>query len=446
MEKLEKSLNMYDKDLYEEMKMVDSALSNIRMVSIMGAESYGFTGGKILDDVKILSEDKIRNFEIVDITKFLKDNGHSEDVLVKSHMDSMDHTVPYIEYARNALLELREIALELESSELDRIKLCKEIANAKTEQEKRFRSPEYRQRRSETLAELEKRASEQEYSVEKRRALEKLEMIRNSDTLDFLFHRFDRFSDKEIKNIIDGFLDGKKFEYIWNKYCNNIKHFNILPDVVKRFYNIEEMFLHELYHPFNNLFLFIVIRFIAYMDPHNSRDMLYANALIVKCDHLVYHRFDSQDDEEAFKNTIKTILNMFMQDDYIALFTEKNTSSPTHPQRMLKDDAERKLLFSHFMNTLKFELVDIDVLEYLSNDTSIENMRAKLDDMYHHKLDMVDELLSKYDQHVSVNMPFASLLKLYNEHKQSELEKSGDVGDDMSIDIDDPDLLAVEDL
>ena len=71
-------------------------------------------------------------------------------------------------------------------------------------------------------------------------------------------------------------------------------------------------------------------------------------------------------------------------------------------------------------------------------------MRSKLDDMYQHKLDMVDELLSEYEHHVSVNTPFASLLKLYNEHKQSELEKSDEVGDDTSIDIDDPDLFAVE--
>ena len=442
METIEKSLNMYDKDLYEETKEVDAMLENLRTLAILGAESYGFTGDKILNDVKILSEKKIRSFEITDIANFLKDNGHPEETLMHSHVNSTDHTVPYIEYAREALLEIREMALELESSELDRIKMCREVANAKAEQEKKFHSAEYKERRNSVLAKLEKEANSEEDSPEKKRALEKLNMIKNSDTLDFLFQRFNKFSDKEIKNIADGFLDGKKFEYIWKKYCNNVKYLNILPDTIKRFYNMEEMFLHESYYPFNNLFLFIVIRFIAYMNPHNSRDILYANSLIVKCDHLIYHRFDSVDEEESFKNTIKAVLNMFMRDEYIALFEHNNVTSPTHPERIKKDEAERQQMFDHFMNTLKFELEDSDIMEYLNNDVSIENMRTKLDEMYQEKLSMVEKLLHDHNCVMSVNTPYTTLLETYNEHINSVSEdEPSDDGEPIDIDISDPDLI-----
>lgn len=446
MENLEKSVNIYDEKLYEEMKTADMVLENMKTLAVIGAETYGFSGDKILNDVKILSEEKIQNFEIADICNFLKDNGYPEDVLVKSHMDSADHTIPYIDYARGALLEIRELALEVESSQLDKIKLCKEIANAKSEQEKRLRSPEYKEHRARALAQLEEAVNTAENSTEKRRALEKLNTIKNSDTLDFLFDRFNKFSDKEIKSIVDGFLDEKKFEYIWKKYSNNVKYLNISPGTIKRFYHIEEMFLHESYHPFNNLFLFIVIRFIAYMNPHNNRDMLYANALIVKCDHLVYHRFDSLEDEESFKTTIKTILNMFMSDEYIALFEQKNTSSPTHPMRIAIDEAKRKQTFDLYMNTLKFELDGGDAMEYLSNDTSVENMKSKLDDMYQEKMKMVDELSSNHNCVVSVNTPYTTLLNTYNEHVHPISTESTDIDESdgvevLEVDIDDPDLL-----
>lgn len=429
---------LYDEDMCKSMEAVDAMIENMRTLAILSAESYGFSGDAILNAVKILSESTIQNLTIREIQELLHDHGYSDDVLMKSYMEYPDHTVSYIDYAKNALSELRGVALELESSELDRINLCKEISNSKSEQEKYFHSKEYKEKRMEMLSKLTKDANAEEDSPEKTKALKKLEMIKKSDTLDFLFDRFQRFQEKELENIATGFLNGPKFEYIWKKYANNVKHLNILPDTVKRFYNMEEMFLHESYHPFNNLFLFIVIRFIAYMNPYNKRDVLYANSLIVKCDHLVYHRFDSPEEEEEFKYVIKSVLNNFMTDHYIRLFEKMNTTSPTHPDRIAKDTKERQTKFDYFMTTLKTELCKSDVMEYLGNDSSLDHMKECLDEMYQEKLSMVTELREDFNTVVSINTPFDELREVFASHKNIETTSDVDGSGNNASEIGDP--------
>lgn len=427
----ENATALCDKDMYENMKTIDTMIENMTTIALMSAESYGFSGKKILDDVKLLSESTIQNYGILDIENFLEENGHSKDTLSKSYMDSIDHSIPYVEYARNALLELRETALEVESCELSRIDLCREMANSKSEQEKYFHSKEFKEKRMKTLSELQKSAEAEEDSAQKRNALKKLEMIRNSDTLNFLFSRFNEFKEKEIESIAYGFLNGKKFEYIWKKYETNAKRLNILPDTIKRFYNMEETFLHESYHPFNNLFLFIVIRFIAYMDAYNKRDVLYANSLIVKCDHLVYHRFDSTEEEEEFKYVMKTILNNFMTDHYIDLFTKENTTYPLHPVRIAKDEKENQIIFERFMETLKHELNSTDIMQYLNNDVSIDNMKKCLDNMYQEKLNMVKELEENFNHKISIHTPYDDLKKVYDEFTITEETTDNEVNTDI---------------
>ena len=157
-------------------------------------------------------------------------------------------------------------------------------------------------------------------------------MIENIESSNFLLERFEKYGKKEVDNIINSFFDNKKGEYLMERFKTSCSKFGFKPDIYQYFFNLEENLLPLEYHVFNNLFLFVCMRFIAYADINIKSDKMYVEKTINNLAHLIYHDFQNPEEEQEFLNLIKKIDEYFR--DKEELFNTNNTTHPNHPVRI----------------------------------------------------------------------------------------------------------------
>lgn len=437
------------KESYETLKNMDSMLDNLRLSANTLAETYNLSSNSI-NQVKLIQPQDIDVLNITEISDLLESWGEDRDALTGAHMKSTDHSIGYLDFAKNVLKELREAGMTVETLELERLEVYKTVQDMEREQLDYYHSVGYKEKRELQLKKLREACEQDEDSPEKKEALRKLELLDNAKTLEFMFNRFNRFGEKEIKSIVDGFLDPSKGQYVYKKYANNIPKLGVTSDIMKRFYNIEELFLNDAYHPFNNLFIFVVIRFIAYMNVNDKKDVLYANSLLSKCESLFHHNFESVEGEDKFKYVIKSILNNFMSPEYTKLFKEKNTTYPLHPTRVEQDERERREFHDKCITVLKKELSDSMDSRYYTCDN--EELCARLDEMYKEKIEMVEALNDgKEDSDkISVYTPYHQIKNMYDTFTEKDVvpdtedEIADTINPNESVDIDSENLEGCE--
>ena len=239
-----------------------------------------------------------------------------------------------------------------------------------------------------------KELAKSETNETKRREMEKkIRYMEMTQSLDFIFTRLDTFGDKEKKNVINAFFDDKRGSYVINRYKDKIVKFGFDVNLYKYFFNLEENFLSEEYHPFNNLFLFYYMRFVAYSDPYKEEDKLYVQSLTSAIANLIYHRFpkdkketdDSAIDESnvnAAEQRFIKILEKFASffEDQREYFFENNTMRPGHPIReemTAKREMERKAELIKKMSELNITGYD----ENMSANELQEYFNSKLDEV-----------------------------------------------------------------
>lgn len=231
----------------------------------------------------------------------------------------------------------------------------------------------------------------------KRREMEKkIQYMEMTQSLDFIFTRLDTFGDKEKKSVISAFFDDKKGSYVINRYKDKIGKFGFNVDLYKYFFNLEENFLSEKYHPFNNLFLFYYMRFVAYSDPYNEKDKLYVQAFTSAIANLIYHKFpknkkDNDTEESPDESNVNAAEQRFIKilekfasffEDQREYFFENNTMRPGHPIReemTARREMERKSSIIKKMN-------ELNITGYNENMTANE-----LQEYFNNKLDEVIE-------------------------------------------------------
>ena len=185
----------------------------------------------------------------------------------------------------------------------------------------------------------------------------------------------------------------KRGSYVINRYKDKIVKFGFDANLYKYFFNLEENFLSEEYHPFNNLFLFYYMRFVAYSDPYKEEDKVYVLSLTSAIANLIYHRFpkdkkevdDSAIDESnvnAAEQRFIKILEKFASffEDQREYFFENNTMRPGHPIReemTAKREMERKAELIKKMSELNITGYD----ENMSANELQEYFNSKLDEV-----------------------------------------------------------------
>lgn len=262
----------------------------------------------------------------------------------------------------------------------------KELQNAMSDYNTYLSSDEMKKREEEHLKELQEKAELEEDPIKKAAYKKKLDIIESSRTFDFIYERMESLQSKEIDNIITTFFDKRRSNYIIDRYSKRIKKLGLNSEIYKNLLDIESLFLGEEYYPFNNLFLFIMLRFIAYADVYSDKDSLYCQSILVNVSKLKYHKFESDSDKQLMIALIRKVDDYFM--DYKDIFIEKNITNPLSEYRI---NAEKERTEKSIQNLKEFmseyELEYDENLSFNENATILRNAKAVRDkkewlDMY----------------------------------------------------------------
>jgi len=303
----------------------------------------------------------------------------------KSYIDQSSNMV--LEVADNSdlksLTDMFKDIKELSSSLIQSKKAAEEIKNDAQEALdayfKALESPELRQKRHERLQQMKERIDSEEDIGKKIEMKNKIKIMEESDNFSFLLKKFtDNNTDKFKRSIYESFFVKERGKYIMDRYFKRIGKFGFDEKLYKYFFNLEEKFLPEEYHPFNNLFLFVYMKYVGYADPYNKADQIYVKALTSAIANLVYHRYASNDKEAEFVEFIKQIDSFFME--YKDKFESDNTTHPKHELRLEMDakyESDRKEFLINKMKDLKIENID----ETLSANELQAYMNSEIDRM-----------------------------------------------------------------
>ena len=321
--------------------------------------------------------DIIRNF----INKYSATDTPATQVIVSNAIadeEGPDFNKTDVEIIREAFINIKEQSIQLFTmkSEVDGIR--NDSQSILKEYIEYASSEKVRVKRAERLESMKAAAAKMEDGPEKRSAERMIKVMESTQNLSFIFSRFNEMGDKEVKSIVDSFFSTRKGAYIVNRFKKVITKFGFGDSLFKYFFNLEENFLDEKYIPFNNLFLFIYMRFVGHADPYNNSDKMYVQALTSSMANLVYHRFEASTLENSFIDTVKTVLDKFM--DYREKFVNENTTQPNHPQRIAADNRrnqERRAALINKMQELQITGYD----ENASADELQQYMNTKLEEM-----------------------------------------------------------------
>lgn len=363
--------------------------SSIREIMKMARESYNTS----MNQTASLME---ASYKIS--TAFLKEAAKwsTEEFDTMSDDDiKMIYNNYYIGSAEAKLLQPEDMRKDL--------KACKGLSNTAYEMQKSFK--EVQDLYNESVDEDWKRRNSKEYrdatlnrieewksEIEKmdpvkdakmiRDLRQKIEFMESTITLDFITERI-KHVEKEKSTIMRQFFSESEGSYSLNRCKSRSPKFGFDADWYKFFFNLEENFLPEEYHAFNNLFLFNVMRFIGYQDPYNAKDRGMVQAIVSSLTGLVYHKFADTEMENVIISLIKDYDSYF--EDQREKFMKDNTTRPNHPVRLeqsKKADADRRNELFAAMVKFDFEIPENaaeisthDLQEYFNN--KMEEMVSK---------------------------------------------------------------------
>ena len=204
-----------------------------------------------------------------------------------------------------------------------------------------FNSEEHYEQKQKRLAEQKEELAELEKIQGRTRNVRRIKELRQKIAIGEGEFDLSFIKDQNVttKNTVDVYFDPKKSTYTTKKYYDKCNQVKLNANVFSYFLNLEEKYLEEKYHPFNNLFLFRCMRYIGTLDITESNRQF--RAIVGALTKLVYDKFPNEEAKEQTLGAIRSYLDRFIEDGYTDLFIEKNTSYPKHPER-LKKDAERE--------------------------------------------------------------------------------------------------------
>lgn len=295
---------------------------------------------------------------------------------------SMDY-LPDPKDQREALLDAKEMANQVFETKDQFEDIQKTYAEAVDAEWAAKNSKEHRQHEMDVLAHLREDVEKETDVRRKKDLLHKIEVMESTMTLDFILQRISTITEQEMNSVMRQFFSQQEGSYIIERCNAKSKRFGYEVGWYKAFFNLEEKFLPEEYHVYNNLFLYAVMRFFGYADPYRKEDQAYVHALINSLTGVVYHKFTDDAVEKLIINLIETY------DDYYSEYREKfeqdNTTHPNHPTRInysKKAEADRK-------NTLLESLVKFNI----PVPENVDEMSAR--DLHKYFNDEMDKLIAK---------------------------------------------------
>lgn len=325
------TLNQMTEDASSQLKMLKDA------TEILIQDGYG-VNLNIMQKVKGLTDEDIDDFQDDELDSLLIDaDGQAVDFtekLEKRNETARDvDNMTLLGYKRFVLKDICKNVRDLDEAASaigdiinDKNALMKEyVESILTKSTERYNS------RIEQLTKvLEKAATEDE-----RVKIQKIiDVFTNLNSLNYIFKDINLYNKKELDIIVTNFLESKKAEYMVQKFLTKCKQMKINSEFYKIFLNAEEMFLEEEYQPFNNLFLFFTMRFIAYGNPYNATDKSYALNMIMALHKLLTNKYKGEE-KEQFLMVMRKFLDYFKP--YLERFKKENATYKYHPIRLEHD-------------------------------------------------------------------------------------------------------------
>ena len=409
------------KSIMEMIKSMDEQLKYLKDMSEgLVRNNYGLKTS-VLEDIIKYDKKEIETMDRDTMVEFLSKYVNDKNTLIDLEALSDDEV-------REEMMEVKNSSLVLLSAKSGADKLKEESNTIFTEYMNYVTSDKAKEIKKKNLENL-KQSLELEKDAHKKREME--EMIRvmeSSMNYDFLYDRFRQLGDKEVQNIKEGFFNDRRGSYIMERFYKKMKMFGFKQDLYTYFLNIEETFLDEKYHPFNNLFLYIYARMIAYSDPYNKKDVMFVNAINSGLASLIYHKFESTEQELNFKGIIMGIDDYFMGDR--EFFEKNNTTYEKHPERIEyeagKEDALKKFYIEklHSLDITNFDeslpSKELKVIYEDKYNTLVSTQVEEYDQEQKAKEETVEEVDTPVDENNEVMKPEIVEVKLNDEEKSEE--------------------------
>lgn len=330
-----------------------------------------------MDDIKNFDEPKCREIisEFADlnnisniISSTIEDN---EDV--KNENDALHYILNDI---KDSSLRILSSKMEVKKIETESEKLFEEVITS-------YNSPESIEERKNNLIQL-KLDIDNETDEDKRYEIQKkYDILSKAFSLDFFTERLRSLGEKEVTSIVNSFFNDQKGAYVIDRFKRTMRRINkVNPEIYKNYFNIEQYFCGEEYYKYNNLFLFIYMRFIGRCSPYDKRDVIYAQAITSAISNLMYHRFGDAKYESDMINLVKSVDDYFI--NYAEKFEKENLMNPLHPiniESTKKINNERKEKIKVAFNRFNIHIDDFDTktpeeLQKILND-EIESIIEK---------------------------------------------------------------------
>lgn len=328
----------------------------------------------IIEAIIPISKEKITEMTYEEKYKFLEEYviyPYTIEKIMSEQMGEIKSVDYQLDYIMNSI---KDASMNLYTAKLEADKLKSESQDVLNEYFNYISSNKVQENRKKRLEMMKNSLADyNEDDVKKAKMKRMIDSMEASMSLSFLFTRLNTLKEKEVKSIKDAFFDEKRGKYIMSKYTEKIGKFGFDPKLYRYFFNIEENFLDEKYHVFNNLFLFIYMRFVAYSNPYDKTDKLFVQSLTGSMANLIYHKFVSTENEIIFIDTVKKLLDYF--EEYRDYFDKNNTTHPNHEIRKkadIKHEENRKSMLIDKMNSLNITGYDAtksanELQEYLNN-------------------------------------------------------------------------------
>lgn len=331
-------------DLIQQM---EEMLEDLKAMLTTKLESQGFELEKTIQLLHLDSEEYVKE-SIKDLKS--GDNAkvagwwtlvHTESDPLKEHQD--------VEEARKILIDVLEDISEYIHFQTELKELQDEFNKEKNKYLDHLSSPEYEKERLDKIDKLKNSLEQTTNSAKKKKIEHDLRVTEEEYSLAFMF---DEFLNPEkrtevMKRFMDNFFDGKKSAYTLEKFkkkCSG-KQLKINPNIYKSALNLEEKFLEEEFHVYNNFFLFSCIQFIAHADSVRQENEI--KTVLQAMLKLVNGKFASEEAKDIFLESMRQYLRNY--EEFRDVFTEKNILHPSHPHRIAaekKREAEfREVIF-----------------------------------------------------------------------------------------------------
>lgn len=343
------------RELLDSMKVLDEVINRTNEYNKKCIEKYGLTQD-FCEFIGDMPEEEIEQLTLTQINSYLAQYGvDSSNILqVFSKEDPMTST---LDKWKEFLAELRKATRDMNESLTVREELRQACDDVYAEQIKFINSEEYKHAYKEQIAKLQEMI-ELEPDPDLKKAYErKLGAVRKSGDLSFLLERLDdpkinkKNRNKELMRLVDIFFDKARGQYLMERYMTNAQKLGLNAQFHINLYDIEEKFLPEFYHPLNNFFLFVVMSYIAYINPADEVDCLYATSVLGMMGNLLTDSLlDS--DKKILIGMIKNIEGRILEDNkLLEKFERDNTTWKEHPIRKELDEQRKEMQY-------RLELVD----------------------------------------------------------------------------------------